>query len=190
MLGMTGYLPTLNSARAILIASAAIAVLSIFTPAAAHASGCTDSWTNTAGGSWFTGGNWSKNAPPSSEEEACITAPGTYTVTMFGTSAVSVHSLTIGAASGTQTLSIGSTCSVNAALTTTAGIVNGAQGAIELTNGDGCANNVTVTGPITNAGALLSEPAHGGSRRLEGSITNTGAWRSTQTPPTAARPSR
>jgi hypothetical protein len=165
---------TVNRARLILAAVAAIVGLAVLAPSPAHAAGCTDEWTNTAGGSWFTGSNWSKNAPPSSEEDACITANGTYTVTMTQTSTVTVHSLTVGGTSGTQTLMVGSSCSLNAILTTTAGIANGAQGAIALTNGDGCGNSVTLVGPITNAGTITTEPAHGGTRNLQGSLTNTG----------------
>jgi hypothetical protein len=75
----------------------AILGLSALPVSSAHAAGCTDSWTNTAGGNWFTGSNWSKNAPPTETEEACITASGTYTVTMTQTSGtVTVRSLTVG----------------------------------------------------------------------------------------------
>jgi filamentous hemagglutinin len=178
MLGLASFLQTAKRERLIVAAIMAMALtigLAALAPTAAHAAGCTDSWTNTEGGSWFTGSNWSKNAPPTSEEEACITANGTYTVTMTQVSGtVSVQSLTIGGTSGTQTLAVGSSCSVNAILATTAGISNGAQGAIALTNGDGCGDSVTVTGPISNAGTLTSEPAHGGARTLQGNLTNTG----------------
>ena len=43
-----------------------------------------------------------------------------------------------------------------------------------MTNGDGCGDDVTLTGPITNAGTLTVEPDHGGTRTLQGSLTNTG----------------
>ena len=162
-------------ALALVAAVCATFALSALAPAVAHASGCTDSWVNTAGGSWFTGSNWSKEAPPGPEDEACITTSGTYTVTMTQESGtVSLRALTVGGTSGTQTLAVGSSCSVNAILATTGGISNGAQGAITLTNGDGCGDSVTVTGPITNAGTITSEPASGGSRNLQGNITNTG----------------
>ncbi len=177
MLGRTSFLQTVNRERLAFAAIAAAMALTIGLSASApaHASGC-DSWTNTAGGSWFTPGNWSNNAPPKSGEEACITANGTYTVTMTQTSeTVSLAALTVGGTSGTQTLVVGSSCSLNAILATTAGISNGAQGAITLTNGDGCGDSVTLTGPITNAGTITTEPANGGSRNLQGSITNTGA---------------
>jgi hypothetical protein len=177
MLGLTSYLPTAHRERAIVLAMAIASIfcLSVLAPSSAHASGCSDSWTNTAGGSWFEGSNWSNSAPPTSGEEACITAAGTYTVTMTQESGtVSVKSLTVGGTSGKQTLAVGSSCSVNAILTTTAGISNGAQGAITLTNGDGCGDGVKLVGPITNAGTLTVEPEHGGARELQGSITNTG----------------
>jgi hypothetical protein len=136
-----------------------------------------DSWTNTAGGSWFTGGNWSKGAPPGPAEEACIAAPGTYTVTMDQTGAtgtVSVRSLTIGATSGTQTLAVAGTCSENATLATVKGITNRALGAIAMTDGDECASSVTLTGPFSNVGGLYVEASHGGGRAIDGNLTNSG----------------
>jgi hypothetical protein len=177
MFGLTSYL---RLGRREYISGLMVAVivgvgLVVCMPSTAHASGCEDSWTNTAGGSWFEGSNWSKGTTPTSEEEACIAAAGTYTVVMTQESGtVSVKSLTVGGASGTQTLAVGSSCSVNAVLTTTKGITNGAQGAITLTNGDGCGDGVTLSGPITNAGTLTVEPEHGGARSLQGNLTNTG----------------
>jgi fibronectin-binding autotransporter adhesin len=175
MLGENGSLQTAGRG---LIAAALLALafgLFALAPTAAHASGCTDSWTNTAGGSWFTGSNWSKEAPPAAGEEACITASGTYTVTMTQESGtVSLSALTVGGTSGTQTLVVGSSCSVDAIFATTAGLSVGAQGAVTLTNGDGCGDSVTLTGPVTNAGTLTSEPASGGGRSIQGNVTNTG----------------
>ncbi len=137
--------------------------------------GCTDSWTNTAGGSWFNGENWSTGAPPGPEEEACITAPGTYTVTMDQTSTtgrVNLRSLTIGEIEGVHTLVLASTCSENAILATTQGASIRAHGAIVMTNGDECANNVTLAGPVENAGKLYIEDPHGGTRSIEGDLIN------------------
>ncbi len=143
----------------------------------AHASGCSNTFKNAAGGSWFTATNWSAGKVPSSTEEACITEPGTYTVEMAGTSAVSVKSLTVGATSGTQTLAVESTNSVNASLTTSEGLAIGTHGVVTMTNAsDGDQNNVTLVGPITNAGTLASEKGNGagGTRSIEGKLTNTG----------------
>jgi fibronectin-binding autotransporter adhesin len=167
-----------SRALAIAMALATISGLAALTPSAAHAAGgCTDSWTNTAGGEWFTGSNWSTGAPPTSTEEACITANGTYTVTMTQTSTtgtVVLRSLTIGGESGTQTLVFGSSCSLNAVLNASSGVDNTANGAIVLTNGEGCGTSVTLTAPLINAGTVTTEPAHGGNRQLRGGITNTG----------------
>jgi hypothetical protein len=176
--GLTCCLHTANRTRVIgwSVAITAIAMMmSIWAPAAARASGCEDSWTNTAGGSWFEGANWSKKVPPTSTEEACITANGTYTVAMDQTSTVTVKSLKVGGTSGTQTLVVASTNGLNAVLTTSAGITNGVHGAITLTNAETSGNNVTVVGPISNAGKLTTEPAKGGQRNLQGNFTNTGA---------------
>jgi hypothetical protein len=174
MLGSITSLQATSRWRLIVAAIAATIGLAALAPAA-RASGCTDSWTNTAGGSWYTGTNWSKEAPPGPGEEACIAASGTYTVTMTQESGtVSLAALTVGGTSGTQTLLVGSSCSVNAILATTAGLGVGAHGAVTLTNGDGCGDSVTLTGPVTNAGTITSEPASGGARSLQGNITSTG----------------
>ena len=160
--------------RTILLAITALALLAAWGPTAAHAAGCTDTFTNTKGGSWFTASNWSTKAVPGASDEACITENGTYTVEMTGTSTVTLKALTIGGSSGSQTLIVASTCSLNAVLSTTSGLSNGAQGAVTMTNGDACANNVTLSGPITNAGTITTEAAHGGARTLAGALTNTG----------------
>ncbi len=161
-------------ARCTGIAIAAVLALAFWAPSAAHASGCTDTFTNTAGGSWSTGSNWSKKAAPSTTEEACITEPGTYTVTLSASS-VSIKSLTLGGSSGTQTLVVESNCSGSASLGSTEGIGVGAKGAVTLTNGGLCANTVTLGGPVTNAGTITTAPGTtGGARNLEGNLTNTG----------------
>ena len=162
-------------ARCVGIVIAAILALALWAPTAAHASGgCTDTFTNAAGGSWSTGANWSKGKAPTSEEEACITENGTYTVTLSGSSA-SVKSLSIGGSSGTQTLVVESNCSGAASLGSSEGIAVGAQGAVTLSNGGLCANTVTLGGPVTNAGTITTAAGtNGGARNLEGNLTNTG----------------
>jgi hypothetical protein len=176
MLGRTSFLQVVDRGRLIVLAIAAAMALgtgfSLLAPVSAYASGCTDTWTNTAGGSWFEGANWSTKAPPTSSEEACITEAGTYTVEMAQKSTVTVKSLTIGGASGTQTLVVASTNSLNAVLTTSSGITNNKHGAITLTNAETSGNNVTIAGSISNAGKITTEPAHGGQRNLQGNLTN------------------
>ena len=135
--------------------------------------GCTDSWTNTAGGSWSVGSNWSLGTPPGSSDNACITLSGTYTVT-FGGSAT-VRSLQVGATSGTQTLQLGSTCAQDAVLTSTNGDTVNARGILTLTNADTCAGNVTLDltgGTLTNNGTVHVFGAIGGQRVVSGSVSN------------------
>lgn len=168
-----------SAPRPLSIGLAVAAVLAVavaaFGSATARASGCENSWADSKGGSWFNAENWSRKAVPAAGEEVCITEPGTYTVQMTeATATVSVKSLTLGAASGTQTLAVGSTCSVNAVLATSSGLAVTANGAVTLTNGDGCGNSVTLSGPITSAGSITSVHANGGERSLQGSLTNTG----------------
>jgi IPT/TIG domain len=140
----------------------------------APSEGC-DYWANTAGGSWFTAGNWSKGAPPAAGEEACITAAGTYTVTVTqAISNVSVKSLTIGGESGTQTLLIGGSCLTGAVLSATEGIAVEARGAIALTDGELCASSVTLGGAVVNAGTITAEQGSGGARTLQSELINTG----------------
>jgi hypothetical protein len=139
--------------------------------------GHTDSWTNTAGGSWFDGEDWSKGVPPGPEEEACVTAAGTYTVTMQQTSAtgtVAVRSLTVGGASGTQTLVVASGCPNMALVKSADGIFNGWNGAVVMTNGEACSERVTLVGTFTNSGKLYVEQAAGGTRAIEGDLFDSG----------------
>jgi hypothetical protein len=141
----------------------------------AGVAGCTDYWANTAGGSWYTASDWSTGSSPRSGVGACIVANGTYSVTMEQTSvsgAVSVQSLKVGGTGGSQTLEVASTCSQNAELATSTGISNGSKGTITMTNGDSCANSVTLAGPVSNAGMLDVEDARGGARSIDGNLAN------------------
>jgi hypothetical protein len=160
----------------VLVALLAIAgLLCVFAPSAARAAGCTDSWVAKGSGSWFVAANWSTKAVPTASDEVCITeSAGSYTVEMNQTSAVTVKSLTLGGSANTQTLVVASTNSANAVFTTTAGISIGAHGAMTLTNAETSGNNVTVVGPVSNAGKISSELAHGGQRNLQGNLSNTG----------------
>jgi hypothetical protein len=131
----------------------ALVALSIWTPSAARAQSCQDSWTNTAGGSWFEDSNWSNKAPPTSTEEACITANGSYTVTLTSGGTVTVKSLTLGGESGTQSLVLGNATNQTLDFDATAALAVGAHGALTLTDGVG-QNGQTGTLSVTGAASL------------------------------------
>ena len=106
----------------------------------------------------------------------CITETGTYTVEMTPDERTVTRQVADDRRdAGTQTL-VGRAARARSTPSSRrrAGITNGAQGAITLTNADGCGNSVTLVGPITNAGTITTEPAHGGARTLQGNLTNTG----------------
>ena len=119
---------------------------------------------------------------PGPADNVCITAGGTYTVTMTqtgGSGPVTVSSLTIGGASGTQTLALGVCSSEDVGtLTVGEGISNGSHGAIVLSGeGEGCGapGSFTLQTQIANAGRLAVEPvAHGAVRALRGNLANSG----------------
>lgn len=73
-------------------------------PASAVEPACTVSWVNPAGGSWEDGANWSTGTLPGGADDVCIDLAGTYQVAFDGT--VTVRSLSLGGASGTQTLAV------------------------------------------------------------------------------------
>jgi hypothetical protein len=181
MAALAGNLRPAARNRATLAAIVAIAgllALAAWGTSQAHASGCENSWAAAKSGSWFTAENWSKKAVPTSGEEVCITISGTYTVTMNQTvEGLTVKALQVGGASGVQTLSIGSTCAAHASLTATNGLTVNATGAVTMTSGDHCNDNVTLVGAVTNAGTITTSYAEGattGERKFQGSFTNTG----------------
>ncbi|MFO1513574.1 MAG: hypothetical protein U1F83_11765 [Verrucomicrobiota bacterium] len=106
----------------------ALAFLFVLSSVETHA--VTRSWTNTAGGNWFASTNWSPNGVPTGVDVAFITNNGTYTVTML-TGAVTVASINLGGASGTQTLVNGT---ANNLAVTNLGTVR-ANGILSVTNG-------------------------------------------------------
>jgi hypothetical protein len=105
-----------------------------------NARAATISWTNTAGGLWGLAANWDPNIVPRSFDSAAITANGTYTITIDTN--VNVASLTLGAASGAQTLT-----NFNQNMTITNALVSG-NGTLVFSGG-------TLTGTsLTNYGTF------------------------------------
>lgn len=71
-----------------------------------HLAHCaTITWTNTSGGNWSVAANWSPNQVPANTNNALITTPGTYTVTLdlapdFFNTVTNAANLTLGAGGG------------------------------------------------------------------------------------------
>lgn len=114
-------------------------------PAAAQT--CTgDMWTNTSGGAWDTGTNWSMGSPPTGSIVGCITAAGSYTVTI-GNETISAGALTVGGSGSTPTLTIGNSSSGMAHVTFPS-VTN--SGTVE----PGLEASLTVTGEFLNTGTF------------------------------------
>ena len=172
--------------RAVVGALAAVvamcaAALALLSPGLAGAAGCTISW-NGGSGSWNVASGWTSAATggpalPNKSDDVCITAAGTYTVSLFG--AVTVKSLTLGAGanSGTQTLWVNSPAGVPAAaLTFVANSTVAVGGELELSGGAG-GNTATLAGlagaSLTNDGQLLlAALAKGGEDLLRANVVN------------------
>ncbi len=86
--------------RLILVALVCLALAS-----GAHSQTCSTEWENPVSGDWDDGSKWTDGIPASGDD-ACITAPGIYTVTIRQDYApnITAQTLTVGGASGTQTL--------------------------------------------------------------------------------------
>lgn len=111
-------------------------------------------WTNALGGNWGAAFNWSPNQVPASSDNAFITQNGTYTVTVNVNATVA--GLTVGAPSGTQTVSIpGPTVTVNVAG------VFGSNATLALSGGYLSGTN-SVSGPISWTEGGFGSPSYTG----------------------------
>ena len=89
-------------ARRSLVRTAVVGLCVLGSAFSFPARAATIAWTNTSGGSWSVAANWSPNSIPGSSDDVFITSSGTYTVIMNVSPTIS--SLTLGGASGLQTL--------------------------------------------------------------------------------------
>jgi hypothetical protein len=129
------------------------------------------SWDAGAGdGLWNSAANWSNDAVPTAADDVTIDLAGTYTVTLSGTAA-SINSLSLGGASGTQTLAVSTGVSLAAPSTISA------NGAFAQSSGTlGGAGDVTITGTFNWTGGMMSGSgktiiASGGTLNLSGGGT-------------------
>ncbi|MEZ5064302.1 MAG: hypothetical protein R3B81_06175 [bacterium] len=134
----------------------------------------TVSWTNASGGNWSNPANWDLGVPGAADDVR-IDVSGTYTVTLDVHTTVT--SLTLGGASGAQTLfASGRTITVSgASVVGPNGILNLASGTLSgagsWTNGGvATLSSTTVNTPLENQGTLIFQ----GSSSANGALT-TGA---------------
>ncbi|HKS05042.1 MAG TPA: hypothetical protein VJR92_01915 [Gemmatimonadaceae bacterium] len=114
-------------------------------------------WTNASGGAWETPSNWNLNRVPQAGDSVVITLAGDYTVTLG--SGPTVSYVTLGAAPGTQSLSL-----VDASITIDNAFTINTNGVLEL-----AVSNLFGTGVVANSGLIT---AHGGVS-IENPITTT-----------------
>jgi hypothetical protein len=153
------------------------------------------SWNNVLGGNWNTPASWTPSGVPAATDDVQITLDGTYTVTM--NSVQSAASLTLGGATGNQTLAVtANTLTLSAASVVNAnGILSQAGGTIAGTGSltiNGTFNwsagvmtgagTTTVNGPFNLSGLVSIN----GSRILNNASTanwtagvNQGMWTGT-----------
>jgi hypothetical protein len=147
----------------------AVIVSAIATATPAGAVTCTgDTWNNSAGGLWDTGSNWSNNAPPTGSTAACITATGSYTVTI-GNETISAGALTVGGSGSNPTLVIGNGGS-GLANVTFASVVNAG------TISPGFEATFTVPGTFMNTGILQVPASTVTTALVLSSLDNQGAF--------------
>jgi hypothetical protein len=139
-------------------------------------------WTNTSGGNWNVAANWNPNQVPGGADDVAVIAAGTYTVSV--NASATVNSLTLGGASGQQTLT-----TIGYALTLTSASVINANGVFNLDGGAGLAGTSQLTvhgqfnwysGSISPGTALtvandgLLALTSGNSHYFYGTLTNAG----------------
>ena len=118
-------------------------------------------WTNALGGNWSDPANWDANRVPVATDNVFIELDGTYTVTLDV--AAAVDALTVGGASGMQTLALSSS---TLTLSGTGATVGG-TGALDM-NGA----TLTGTGSLSSAGVVR---VSGGVAVLDIALTNSGS---------------
>ena len=81
-----------------LIRFASALALALATALAPAAQTCTVTWSSATSGSWHDDARWTPARVPNASDTACITAPGTYTVSLTSASATA-QNLVIGGVS-------------------------------------------------------------------------------------------
>ena len=131
-------------------------------------------WTNPAGGNWTAASNWSLGRVPNAIDSVVINLVGTYTVTIDTTFSGSF--ITVGGASGVQTLALFSRTLTIAGQVRTQGSGVFAMNAATLNGAGSLVNtataslfNSTINASVVNAGTLTGNA----TVNLNGALTTT-----------------
>jgi hypothetical protein len=143
-----------------------------------HTAGTLSSSSNPSAGQVVVqGGTFSEGNGTVSGTKPVIVDDGTLSYTGSGASSLAVHGTSTvgGKLMAGQALSLESTCAENALVSGTSTFTSTA-GTVTLSTADSCTNNVTLSwsGTLTNSGTVNVQPASGGSRTLQGNLTNKG----------------
>src|ERR1700733_14464186 len=162
---MNGSIRRLGAALAVAAASVgSMGIVAVATGTPSGATPCTgDTWTNAAGGSWSTAGDWSAGVPTSTTN-VCITTPGTYTVDI-SSSATAANLQLGGATSGTQTLEVDGTSTSNTLTLDGAATVDAGGILSQVVSNNGFSQ-------ITGSGAPSLTVASGGEWSTSGTSSN------------------
>ncbi len=172
---------------AMAVSISALSAVVVGAPAAfAKSPSCADAWTNSAGGTWATGSNWSTGAAPTASQAACVTIPLSAPV-VLSNGAGSAASLTLGGTSGLDelelegaTLILGSASSV---ASTGELVAEGSAGTIDMRSGvltnqgtlEATGNGIQLYGDVTNAAQGLVLVTSGSELAVDtGVLTNSG----------------
>ena len=136
-------------------------------------------------GNWDVGTNWSTGSVPGPSDVACITVPGTYTVTYqpsAGTETVDSLVLGSGTSGDQESLSIQGTCSDNVTLATKntatgtdTDLINSTGNLVLTSASCGNASTLSIGSTLVNDGTISTTGGAGnGGRTITGNVTNDG----------------
>jgi hypothetical protein len=176
--GAPGLLAGRKRARLLVLAAAACCAWLTAGPlvGVSRAASCATSWAHPVTGGWSNAADWTRGVPTSGEN-ACITVPGNYTVTLLDSQ--SVASLTLGSSSGatTQVLDLTGVPGHNASLSVSANSTVNATGDIVMDSRSG-GGYTQIGGPstatFTNHGKLVAQVEGSEVNYLEVDLTNDG----------------
>ena len=136
---------------------------------------CSNSWLAAEDGAWTDATKWSSGTAPISTDDVCIDVAGTYTVTLNGNR--SVNSVTLGNATGVQTLLVqGSNAGSTGSLTAATGFTNSGTVTMESIEAAHAVVLTITSGTLENlpGGVFNVNQGTAGTRTFNGSLANDG----------------